>query len=268
MSLPDALRNLRQASGLSQTAAAERSGVNQTKISRAETGRGLVDKDEVAALCRVYNASPGTRRQLIAMTEALAASRTPRRMVLQRGGWAMQERIGKLENAAKTIRNFAPSAIHGLLQIPAYIEALFGASLSPENLTRTVQARLNRQRVLESDREFHLVMGEGALRWCMGSAAIMVDQLEHLIHQSERPNVHVGIITWTTPTTIPGLHPFTLYDDQAALVATQNATAVITDPRDIADYRGYWDELQPFVSWDDEARDAVHHAAEDYRRIM
>jgi transcriptional regulator with XRE-family HTH domain len=271
-SLPDTLRSLREASGLSQTAVvqtatARSAGINQPKLSRAETGRGLLDMEQITALCRIYRAPSETRQHLLEMTEALAENSTPARMVLQSGGYAMQERIHKLESAAKKVRNFSPSAIHGLLQVRGYIEALFGDSLPPGDLARTVQARLNGQAKLDSGREFTFVMAEGALRWCMGSPAIMAEQLEHLARQSERANIRVGIIAWTTPTTVPGLHPFTLYDDVGALVGTPNATAVTTDARNITAFTAYWDELQPFVSWDDDARAAIRQAAEDYRRI-
>ncbi len=271
-SLPDALRTLREASGMSQmavvaTPAARDVGINQPKLSRAETGRTSLDTEQVTALCRIYKAPAATRRELLEMAEALAESSTPARMVLKAGGYGMQERIHKLESAARTLRNFSPSAVHGLLQVRDYITALFGDSLPAEDLARTVQARLNGQAKLDSERDFTFVMAEGALRWCMGGPAIMAAQLDHLVRQSERPNVHVGVIAWNTPTTVPGLHPFTLYDDMGALVGTPHATAVTTDPGNIAAFISYWDELQPFVSWDDDARAVIARAAEDYRRI-
>ncbi|MGI5330972.1 helix-turn-helix domain-containing protein [Actinomadura nitritigenes] len=265
--LSDALRTLRRASGLSGIEAARRAGLSQSKISRAETGRFLLSEDDLEALCRVYGAPAEERRQLLEMTRELKASTTSARTVLQRGGWWMQERIGRMESTARRIRSFSPGAVFGLVQSPAYIEALYGDSLAPDDLARTVQARLGRQRILDTDREFTFVMAEGALRWCMGGPAVMAAQLDHLAEISHRPNIHIGIITWTTPATVPGLHPFTLYDSQAVLLGTWNATAIITDQRNIADYEAYWDELQPLISWGDDARAAIARAAQDYRQL-
>ncbi|MFI0487542.1 helix-turn-helix domain-containing protein [Actinomadura sp. 9N215] len=265
--LSDALRNLRRASGLSGAEAARRADLSQSKVSRAETGRFLLAEDDLRALCRVYNASADERRQLLEMTRELKQSTTAARTVLQRGGWWMQERIGRMEATARHIRSFSPGAIFGLVQSPAYVEALFGDSLSPDDLARTVQARLDRQRILDTDREFTFVMAEGALRWCMGGPAVMAHQLDHLIEVSWRDNVRIGVITWTTPATVPGLHPFTLYDAQAVLLGTWNATAIITDHRNITDYEAYWDELQPIVSWNDDARAAIGRASREYRQL-
>jgi len=45
-----------------------------------------------------------------------------------------------------------------------------------------------------------------------------------------------GVIAWTTPVHTPALHCFTVFDDRAVIVGTETATAIITDPADIADY--------------------------------
>lgn len=213
------LRQLRTQAGLSGAEAAPRAGLSQSKVSRAETGTFLPTEDDVKALCRVYRASPDAQRQLLDMTRELRASSTSTRVVLQRGGWWMQQRIGKLEMAASRIRDFAPALVVGLLQTESYIDALLGEWLAGENRQRMISARIERQRILDTDREFVLVMAEGALRWNMGGAAVMVEQLDRVIHESRRPNVRLGIIEWTTPTTVPALHGFTIYDSRAVLLA-------------------------------------------------
>jgi hypothetical protein len=189
-------------------------------------------------------------------------------MILQRGGWWMQQRIGKLEEAAAEIRTFTPAVIVGLLQTRAYISALFGDSLPPADLDRTVSARIERQRVLTTGRQFTFLMAEGALRWNMGGAAVMAEQLDHLIELLQMPNVKIGVIPWTTPATVPALHGFTIYDSRAVLLGTQTATAIITDQENVADYEAHWRELEPLAAWDDEARPVIAKAADDYRSII
>lgn len=102
--------------------------------------RGLPTEDDVKKLCRVYGATAGQQRQLVKMTRDLRAGSTPARVTLQRGGWWMQQRIGKLEEAAAQVRTFTPTVIIGLIQTRAYISSLFGDSLPPEDLERTVSA--------------------------------------------------------------------------------------------------------------------------------
>ncbi|MGH3798369.1 MAG: helix-turn-helix domain-containing protein [Pseudonocardiaceae bacterium] len=261
------LRQLRTQAGLSGAEAARRAGLSQSKLSRAETGSFLPTGDDVEALCRVYRASSKTQRELLDMTRELRESTTSARVVLQRGGWWMQQRIGKLEMAASRIRNFAPAAVVGLLQTESYVDALLGNSLAGEDRRRMISSRLERQRILDTDREFSLVMAEGALRWNMGGAEVMVEQLDRLVLESWRPNVRLGIIEWTTPATLPALHGFTIYDSRAVLLGTQTATAIVIDRRDVQDYEEHWSELEPIVSYDEAARVAIERIAADYRSI-
>lgn len=266
--LSQSLRALRAEAGLSQAEAASRAGLTQAKVSRAETGSFLPTVKNVISLCRVYGAPADTERELAQMTRELREASTPARVVLQRGGWRMQQRIGSLETAAERIRTFTPAVIIGLLQTRAYISALFGGSLPPADLERTVEARLERQRILRTGRQFTFLMAEGALRWNMGGAHVMAGQLDHLIEVSRQPNVKIGVIPWTTPATVPALHGFTIYDRRAVLLGTQTATAIITDRRNVADYEAHWGELEPLAGWGDAARSVIARAAADYRSLI
>ena len=265
--LSQQLRALRRDAGLSGAEAARRAGITQSKVSRAETGVFLPTEDDVKKLCRVYGAQPDVQRQLLEMTRDLREGSTPARIILQRGGWWMQQRIGKLETAAAQIRTFTPAVIVGLLQTRAYASALFGDSLAPEDLDRTVSARLDRQRALATGRQFTFLMAEGALRWNMGGAHVMAEQLDHLIEVSHLANVKIGVIPWTTPANVPALHGFTIYDSRAVLLGTQTATAIITDRHNVADYEAHWNELEPLADWGDAARSVITQAAETYRSI-
>lgn len=262
------LRQLRTQAGLSGAEAARRAGLTQSKVSRAETGSFLPTVDDVRALCRVYGAAPDARRELLDMTRELREKPTSARVVLQRGGWWMQQRIGKLEEAATHLRSFAPTVVIGLLQTEAYIDALLGQWIAGDDRERMISARLQRQHILDTDRQFVLVMSEGALRWNMGGAEVMIEQLDRLIRESYRLNVRLGVIEWTTPATVPAMHGFTIYDSRAVLLGTLTATAIVTDRQDVNDYQSHWTELEPLISWDDVARAAIDRVAADYRTIV
>ncbi|MQA09335.1 MAG: helix-turn-helix domain-containing protein [Pseudonocardiaceae bacterium] len=261
------LRQLRKDAGLSGIEAARLAGLSQSKISRTETGTFMPTPEQVEALCRTYKASASTRRELVRMARELREDRISAKTVLERGGWYLQERIGRIEEIAGRIRDIAPAGVPGLLQTRDYVRALFGRSLSPDDLERTIAARMGRQRLLATEREFTFLLAEGALRWNMGSAAVMVDQLGRLVEESQRENVHLGVIPWTTPVTVPLLHTFTIYDSRAVLFGTQSATALITDPQEVSEYERHWSEVESFVSYGDEARAIVDRVADDYRSI-
>lgn len=261
------LRRLRKDADLSGTEAARRAGLSQSKVSRTETGAFMPTPEQVEALCRAYKAPAKVRRELVGMARELREDRMSARVVLERGGWYLQERIGRIEEIAGRIRNVVPAYVPGLLQTRDYVRALFGRSLSADDLDRTVEARMSRQHLLDTEREFIFVLAEGALRWNMGGAAVMVNQLARLVEESHRENVHLGVIAWTTPATVPLQHTFTIYDSRAVLFGTQSASALITDQREVAEYESHWAELESFVSYGDEARAVIERIAADYRSI-
>lgn len=261
------LRRLRISAGLSGTEAARLTGLSQSKVSRVETGAFMPTEEQVVALCRVYRAPAGVRRELVSITRDIRAEAASARVVLQRGAWRMQQRIGKVEAASARIRSFQPTIVLGLLQTRDYITALFGSSLPDNERDQAVEARLERQSVLGSTREFHFVLTEGALRWNMGGAVTMLAQLDHLIELTERGTVRLGVIPWTAAVSVSVLHGFDIYDSRAVLLSTQTATALITDEREVADYENHFVEVERYATYDDVARSHLARIAADYRRL-
>jgi transcriptional regulator with XRE-family HTH domain len=266
--LSEQLRDLRMQANLSGREAAKLSGLSPAKISRVETGAFMPTPPQVDKLCRVYQAPDDVRRHLVELIEDLRETSHSARVVLQRGGWQMQERIGRIEAAAKLVRSFSPDTMIGLLQTEPYIRALMGDALQGENLERTVRARLDRQTVLDSGREFRLIMSEGALRWNVGGAEVMLDQLTLLSELRHRDNVHLGVIPWTTRTGMPGAHAFHLYDTRAVIVGTLNATAIMTTSRDVAEYESWFHRFEAIASFGGEAQAVFERIAEDYRSLI
>jgi hypothetical protein len=84
---------------------------------------------------------------------------------------------------------------------------------------------------------------------------------------SRRPNVRIGIIPWTTPVTQFPRGGFHLFDDDAAIVATDVATATMTAPADVATYAEIFTSLERTASFGDEAREHLARIAADYQRL-
>jgi hypothetical protein len=187
--------------------------------------------------------------------------------MLQRGAYRMQERVGRIEAASQLLRTFHPAVVIGLLQIPGYIRGLLGESLPDDEVERMVAARCERQHLLDTDREFVLIMTEGALRWHVGSPAVMIAQLQHLAEATRRSNVRVGVIPWTKAVRTGALHGFNLYDQRAAIVGTETATAIITDARDIADYETCFSTYEALAVYDADARQVFDRLSDEYRTL-
>ena len=229
----------------------------------------MPDDSDIRALASVYHVPAKVRRQLLAQARELRESRIPARTVLHRhGGHRMQDRIGRIEQAAARVRSFQPTIVIGLLQTPDYARALLSGAYAGEDLDDVVAARLRRQRILDTDREFHLVLTEGALRWHVGSPEIMAEQAEHIARVAQRPNVQLGVISWTRPAVHPVLHGFQVYDETGVMLGTETATAVHTDPPDVADYIKRFLVYADLADYGDQARAVLERIASEYRALL
>src|SRR5689334_21221814 len=182
---------------------AERLLVSQSKISRLENGRRSISQRDVRDLCGVYEVDD--HRIVDSLMQMAKDSR-------QQGWWhafgdiPYSVYIG-LETDAASLRVYEPQVVPGLLQTPAYAEALIQGAL-PETPTtdveKRVQVRLRRQERISADEPLRLwaVVDEAALRRAVGSRLIMREQLEHLVEQSQLPHVTVQILPFDM-----GAHP-------------------------------------------------------------
>lgn len=261
------LRYLRKRAGMTGAEAAKRAGMSPAKISRVETGAFMPTPQQVDKICRVYQAPTDVRQELVQTMRELREATHSARVTLQRGGWRMQERIGRIEAAASVVRSYSSDTVIGLVQAEPYIRAMLRPFLEGDDFERTVAARLDRQALLGSERTFHLIMAEGALRWNVGGPKVMVEQLMHLVDVSRRANMRLGVIPWTTETHLPGVHAFHVHGSHAVLVGTMTATAIMTNSRDVSEYTTWFDRLEAVASFDDEARTVIERIAEDYRSI-
>ncbi|HWM38197.1 MAG TPA: Scr1 family TA system antitoxin-like transcriptional regulator, partial [Streptomyces sp.] len=119
------LRRLREVKGLTAEEVAERLLVSQSKISRLENGRRSISQRDVRDLCGVYEVEDD--RIVDSLMQMAKESR-------QQGWWhafgdiPYSVYIG-LETDAASLRVYEPQVVPGLLQTPAYAQAVcMGAS--------------------------------------------------------------------------------------------------------------------------------------------
>ncbi|MEV7569378.1 helix-turn-helix domain-containing protein [Streptomyces tanashiensis] len=198
------LRKLREAKNMTAEQVAERLLVSQSKISRLENGRRSISQRDVRDLCGVYEVED--ERMVDSLMQMAKDSR-------QQGWWhafgdiPYSVYIG-LETDAESLRMYESQIIPGLLQTPAYAEAVISGAMpesTPADIEKRVTVRTRRQeRIRDEERPLRLwaVIDEGALHRIVGSRQLMVDQLEHLIEQSHLPHVTVQVIPFEM-----GAHP-------------------------------------------------------------
>lgn len=173
------LRYYRTKAGLSQEELGERISYSAKTVSAVETGR-LAPSQDLATRCDEEFETGGVlarwRHHLVSQS-ALPTWFQP---------WP------GVEAGATMIRGYEDFVMPGLVQTEAYARALLGAD-------EAVEARLERQRILERDNppppELRLIIEESVLIRPVGDAAVMAEQIEHLISLVEqRPNIHIQII--------------------------------------------------------------------------
>ncbi|MFD9418326.1 DUF5753 domain-containing protein [Streptomyces goshikiensis] len=175
---------------------------------------------------------------LRALRQASGKEATAWRLYRRLGFHRKQEQIRALEQSMTLLRLFQPSLVPGLLQTPEYVRAaLQRKGLGEEQLSRTIGARIERQRVLyDTDKTLRFIMTEPVLRWRILPAAMLAGQMDRIVSVSRLPNVDIRVVPLDAAQTDAPGHSFVIRDDRMVTVETTHAEMVVTDPRDVALY--------------------------------
>ncbi len=99
-----------------------------------------------------------------------------------------------LEADCRSARTYEVLAVPGLLQTPAYANAMI--TLEPEARRRAVEIRMARQRIFDDPMtpDFDVLLNEAVLHQRLGGPEVTYGQLGHLLHTSERPGSNLRIV--------------------------------------------------------------------------
>lgn len=268
------LRRLRELKGMTAEEVAERLLVSQSKISRLENGRRSISQRDVRDLCSVYEVED--QRVVDSLMQMAKDSR-------QQGWWhtfgdiPYSVYIG-LETDAASLRVYDPQVVPGLLQTRQYAEALIAGAL-PEtaqaDIEKRVQVRMRRQeRITAPENPLRLwaVLDEAALRRVVGNKAVMRDQLDHLVEQSQLPHVTVQVIPFDM-----GAHPglngqyaILEFPDAAdsSVVYIEGVTSdlYLEKPNDVHKYSVMYEHLRAQALNVDQSLQFIQRIAKEYTR--
>jgi transcriptional regulator with XRE-family HTH domain len=112
-----------------------------------------------------------------------------------------------LEQEADQIWTYFSELVGGLLQTPAYAEAVARAGIldiTEEQLRRWIELRTARQDLLDQEDppELHVILNEAVVMRQVGGEATMREQLRHVITMAKRPNITIQILPFSA-----GAHP-------------------------------------------------------------
>ena len=242
------LREIRQDAGFTGRQLAERTSFHFTKISRVEHGaQGLSDAD-IRTWCLACDANDEIPA-LIAQARAADSLYREWKQQARSGLRRLQETIGPLYEQTRLFRIHEHWSIPGLLQTAAYSTesmAYWSQLLKlPDDRTAATAARLERQRVLRSgDHQFVFLLAEQTLHTRIGTAEVMVEQLDRVLGAMALTNVSIGIIPATAGLGAHTQTAFWIFDDDLVKVETLTAALDITRPDEIEIYVTVFDQMR------------------------
>jgi transcriptional regulator with XRE-family HTH domain len=250
------LADLRKAAGLRQVEVAAAAGLSQSKLSDIEHGRAVPTAEQAHNLIELYRPEPDVREELVRMAAAALEARSDTRLVIQRGTTlAMQRRWKRIEDNTRVVRAYQPAVVLGSLQTDRYASVVMRRPV--ESAEVRSRAARREQLLAGSPTEHVLVQTEGSLRFRVGSAAIMADQMTTLLAALDAPNVRLGVIPEQQPVDMITTNAFHLYDDTAAVIGLHVATATLTEEKDVRAIRELFDQLVAVAVWGDDARAVI-----------
>ncbi|WP_433130537.1 helix-turn-helix domain-containing protein [Micromonospora sp. CA-240977] len=272
------LRELRENAYVTVTAAAKELEWSAPRIWRYETGQVPMHPNDVAAMCRVYGASPETIETMRALARETKAH----------GWWHSYGEAIKdwfklyvgLEAAATRIRHYEANLVPGLLQTVEYMTEVIGTDhpqMGDQQRQAKVDVRLRRQRLLARAvpraPRLDVILSETVLRRPLRDRAAMARQLESLVVSSRQHNIGIrvlpldaGLVRWAQAGT------FTMLDFPSEVREPEPTTIYMDGPcgavyldktHEIEIYEDAWRSLGERALGVDESRELMATIAKE-----
>lgn len=237
--LADALKDHREALGLTQAEVALHTGIDRTALSKKEGSKSPFENSEIIALGKYYKLDDERISQLCEMRRESRTKAWWSRFKLEIGP-GYYEQIS-CEHDAEAAETMVVSVFDGLTQTPEYTTAVLNASqvADPDRVAMHLELRERRQRRLFGDRPLLLdcVFDEAILSRPYGGEEVLRGQLAHMLELAQLPHVTFRMLPSTA---VVERAQFTVLRFGGAraprtlIVDAMVTTAVHDDPRDIA----------------------------------
>lgn len=220
----------RVAKGLTQRQLGKLVGLQEETIASIEQGRRPLMPDVAEVMDRELGL-PGVL--------TVAAHKMPQIDVIP--PWA--EPLINLEQKAQAVSSYENQVVPGLLQTPAYAEAVFQSRIplyAADEIADQTAARIDRQTALRRTQPMlaSFIVWEPVLRCPLGGREVLNEQLNHLVDCSRLPGVTIQILPLKR-STHPALDgPFVLLEtadhQHIAYVESQRGSLLVSRPDEIS----------------------------------
>lgn len=246
--------------GLSQREVGAPSNYGQQYVAKVEAGERMASP-EFAKGCDELFGTPG---MFVRLRERCA----------QRSGYPdWFEPYISAERRARTILDYSSNLIMGMLQTEAYANAVF-RKVNPreddEQICVRVDGRVRRRKVLEGDDPplLWVVLDESCLRRMVGSAAVMTEQLAHLIKSAESPDITVQVLPYGSgaPASHMAFVVLKFRADEPDILYLENPVSgqVIDSPGTVADAHVTYDRLRADALSPDVSLDVIRAVMKEW----
>ncbi|TDQ54779.1 helix-turn-helix protein [Actinorugispora endophytica] len=245
------LKRRREAAGKTAERAATDLGWSRAKITFIETNRWTKpSSDDVADLLDLYGTPADEKAALLALV----------RDARKKGWWAKySDVLGEgsytgLEAEASLLRSYDGLLVPGLLQTPAYAEAvMLREGISDESeLRRRLEARTVRQTSLSGEDRLtlHALIDEAALQRLVGGPDVMREQLNKVVEANSQANIEIRVIPNSAGAHSAMTGQFVILDFPEAgdapvvFIETGHSGLFLEEPEEIRTYTMMYDNVR------------------------
>ncbi len=234
---------MREATGHSGVAFAQRLGWQQSRLSKLETGRQFPGPDDIAAWAAAAGADPAPL--LDQLGRAKAEHATWAEQYRRAGGPAgKQAAIGGRYESASHVAKFQPVMIPSQIQTAEYAGELLRSPSGPrawgasdDELEAMVAARMARQQILyQRGKRIQIVILEAALHTRLVSPGAMAGQLDRMLAIDALASLDLGIIPAAVIVPVYPTSGFVIFDNDMVVVETIGGEDSISDPDEVIKY--------------------------------
>ncbi|HVK23543.1 MAG TPA: helix-turn-helix transcriptional regulator [Actinokineospora sp.] len=188
------LAEARMLAGKTTIQAARGIGTSPATINRTEKANRIPQISDVAGLLGVYGVTGTDRARMLHLVESVDA---PSWMETGEGLRRLLPAFAHFESRARSLLDFSPAILPGLLQTEAYARALHTAGgFTGAVQDAMVETRMDRQLVLNklASPRYTAIIDENVLRRPQGGSEVMVQQINWLIGRAQQPHISIHVI--------------------------------------------------------------------------
>lgn len=257
------LRDLRRGEGVTGKQLAELVHYSQPTISRIESGAaGAIDWQTIATIAEALSLNEESTSSLRRQHELALLDPRSYVVVQSTGVSTWQEQFAAIESTTLLHRDFQNTVVPGLLQTPAYSQAVFSQlGLTKKDLHNSVTQRSLRQVILNDPRKkFVFVMMDCAIYSVRTTREDHLQQLDLVLSRATAANISVRVIDSRLTVPVSLSNPFVILDRKYVSAETTIKELTSTNRNEITLYEEAFNDALRHALLPDESSRFIRQA--------